>query len=297
MDGTRVSGRLVAPDLPGCGRSPKPTRSESYRIDAVARQLRQVVEAAGLERFHLVGHSLGAAVAIQLLEDLGEQVLDLCLFGPAPLDGVKGMQEGGGAMAELLRSFPPNDRAKMGLLRLGLESGRLLGTHRLRLEEAIRAQMAPHVAKTHPDLVRGFSEIAAQQSTDAILGYLHALFEVDHVRRAADMRLPVSVVWGELDAIVPRTAVERLATTFPNAELSVWAEVGHAPMVEVPRKTAQHLERFWRRTEGEAAPTILVTMPMTAVQLGPWDRLKLMCTRAWRRFGRWVRRARGRAQS
>ena len=52
---------VVAPNLPGAGATPTPTGP--LDLDELARQVLATAHAAGLERFHLVGHSLGAVVA------------------------------------------------------------------------------------------------------------------------------------------------------------------------------------------------------------------------------------------
>lgn len=258
--------RLLAPDLPGCGSSPPPSSPSGYALDRVARALLALCDERSVERFHLVGHSLGAAVAIHLVDQAPDRVIDLALFGPAPLDGLAGMRTGNGEMGELLRQLDPSDPAKLRLLRFALDSARLIGTHKYRLEAALKAQMP--AARLDGIFFRELREIAARQSTATILGYLQALGEVDHRDRARRIRVPVSIVWGALDTLVPRAAVETMAQSFPFGELSIWPSVGHAPMLEAPERTLSHLLDLWARSAAELAETGPVRLPASVGKRG-----------------------------
>jgi pimeloyl-ACP methyl ester carboxylesterase len=54
---------VIVPDLRGYGRSDKPTGVEAYRMDLLVGDVLSVMNAAGVERAHLVGHDWGAGVA------------------------------------------------------------------------------------------------------------------------------------------------------------------------------------------------------------------------------------------
>jgi pimeloyl-ACP methyl ester carboxylesterase len=54
--------RVIAPDLRGYGRSDKPQEVEAYQMSKLASDLTMVLDAAGVDRAHLVGHDWGAAL-------------------------------------------------------------------------------------------------------------------------------------------------------------------------------------------------------------------------------------------
>jgi pimeloyl-ACP methyl ester carboxylesterase len=60
---TGVGLRVIAPDMRGFGASEKPERVEEYRIRRAVADLVAVLDDAGAERAHVVGHDWGAAVA------------------------------------------------------------------------------------------------------------------------------------------------------------------------------------------------------------------------------------------
>ena len=80
---TRVSAELdrtsIAFDLPGFGQSDPSGRGVAAKAEDVAAAIR----ALGLERFELVGHSFGGAVAARVAELMPEQVVSLVLLAPA----------------------------------------------------------------------------------------------------------------------------------------------------------------------------------------------------------------------
>jgi pimeloyl-ACP methyl ester carboxylesterase len=74
-------GRVIALDLPGSGRSAKPRRA--YTLEFLARSLDRLLDALGVDRVRLVGHSLGGAVAARYALDHPGRVERLALLGAA----------------------------------------------------------------------------------------------------------------------------------------------------------------------------------------------------------------------
>jgi len=86
--------RLVRPDLPGAGRSKTPEGALS--IGLFVASMAKVCQVLGIERAHVVGHSLGTIVAQHLAVEHPSLVRSLTLFGPlmAPADaGRQGLRD------------------------------------------------------------------------------------------------------------------------------------------------------------------------------------------------------------
>src|SRR3990170_241180 len=81
LDHLRKSRRAVALDLRGHGKSEAPRNGE-YSIEAQAEDVGAVADALGLERFALVGHSMGAGVALGYAGAHPERVTHLLLADP-----------------------------------------------------------------------------------------------------------------------------------------------------------------------------------------------------------------------
>jgi pimeloyl-ACP methyl ester carboxylesterase len=81
LEHVRKTRRAIGMDLRGHGRSEPPSDGQ-YRIDAQVPDLDAVVEALGLERFALVGHSFGAGVALEYAAARPARVTHLLLADP-----------------------------------------------------------------------------------------------------------------------------------------------------------------------------------------------------------------------
>jgi pimeloyl-ACP methyl ester carboxylesterase len=83
----RAGFRVVAPDLRGYNTSSKPARVSDYRVDALARDVSELIRALGADRAAVVGHDWGAVVAWVFAMLHGDQLERLCVMnGPNPLD-------------------------------------------------------------------------------------------------------------------------------------------------------------------------------------------------------------------
>jgi|WetSurSiteA1Bulk_404760.scaffolds.fasta_scaffold15065_3 pimeloyl-ACP methyl ester carboxylesterase len=82
LEHLRKERRAIALDLRGHGLSESPRNGE-YSIDSLAEDIESVADASGLQRFILVGHSLGATVSIDYAGRYPEKVAGLLLADPS----------------------------------------------------------------------------------------------------------------------------------------------------------------------------------------------------------------------
>ena len=213
-DWARVQARLdgttaIAVDRPGWDGSSRPTDLTGNAFAA-----RAVLDGAGIERAAIVGHSLGAAVAVLLAILHPERVAALVLVSPSAnkeslyrLDHllaqpVLGYAAGAGALITtgFLLSVTPVRRRLAE--RLWLDERYLRG--------AGRSLMAPATwrafASDQRALVTGLPAIET---------------------RLGEVRAPTTIVAGSEDRVVPIAAVRRLATQIRGAELVVLERAAH----------------------------------------------------------------------
>lgn len=193
--------RVIAIDHRGHGDSTKFRDPAAYTFDALLSDLGRAVDALGLERFHLVGHSMGGVIAMQYALAAPDRLASLALVdtaaapaGRMPMDVIDtlvatGRSAGMGAVAELIINFLPSpsevqrERAQKKFGALDVEA---------------LAALADELQR-YPDLLP----------------------------RLAETALPTTVICGANDDLLP--ACERLAAAIPHAKLEVIAGAGHSP--------------------------------------------------------------------
>jgi len=229
--------RLYAPTLRGFGASLAASRARS--IDVLANDLYAFVHGLGLERVHLVGHSLGGAVALEYALTWPETVASVALVAPASGDGLEAMRSRNDAVGMLLRWTDPKWLASRIVLLQALRWERFAGTRRDSLARAL-AEMMP---SAEPASVQFDALLADALAIDelVVVDTYEALRRWDIRPRLPDLALPVRVLAGGRDAIVPLSSLEALARALPRGQLEVWHDVGHSPQLEKPAEFATWL--------------------------------------------------------
>ena len=205
----------VAWDAIGHGRSPKRRDPAAYAGAELVADARTILERDRTARTILVAHSYGARVALALLLQ-GVPVDGLVLVGPAPPGQLSGRRLVGG----------------------------LLGRLPLPLLELARPLLARGFRRRawHPDADPALVRAEQRATRGNRLSMMQALLSnapaVDPDRLPA-LRLPIMVLAGEQDGIVPPGAVAGLAALLPGAELRRIGRCGHQIMLERPQETTQ----------------------------------------------------------
>jgi pimeloyl-ACP methyl ester carboxylesterase len=231
--------RLFAPTLRGFGATSAAPRARS--IDVLARDLHAFVQGLGLDRVHLVGHSLGGAVALEYALCWPRTVASVALVAPAAGDGLEAMRARNDAVGMMLRWTDPTWLASRIMLVHALRWERFVGTRRDTLARAL-AEMMP---SAEPGAIQFDALLADALAIDetVVVDTYEALRRWDVRPRLPALALPVRVLAGARDALVPLASLEALTRALPRARLEVWDDVGHSPQLEKPAEFATWLAR------------------------------------------------------
>lgn len=218
--------RAIAFDLPGHGLADKPEDFD-YSSGGLAGYTLGVMDALGIERAHLVGTSLGGHVASLVALRAPERCDSLYLVAPLGLAPVS--REAGDGIRRSVRDVSIEGvRAKLRNVFIDPS----LATEALITEESRINGSAGGV--------QALSALA-----DYLVERLNDELVTDELAPLAE-RLPVGLLWGEHDRMVPLAVGQAAARALGMAELPVMAGVGHAPYVERP---AEFVGR-WRAFSG-----------------------------------------------
>jgi pimeloyl-ACP methyl ester carboxylesterase len=209
---------VLAVDLPGHGRSEGPPLAS---VAAMADWVLATVAAAGFARAALVGHSLGAAVALSAAARAPERVARVALLGTALAMPVH---------PDLLASAKAGTLLAPELMTFwGLGRGAQIGGHPtpgLWLTGASRRLIQ-----------RGLGPVLAAD-LEACVAWK------DGPAAAARIAMPALVLAGAEDRMTPAAKAREAATAIAGAELVVIPAAGHMMMLEAPDATVDALARF-----------------------------------------------------
>ena len=228
--------RLVLLDLKGHGLSDRP-RDEMYAAQDHARAVQGLIDYLGLDNVVVVGHSFGSivglAAALHAQRDGSSGVIAAIVLIAGSVDA-----ENVPFVLRLLRT------PILGWLSLKLTSASF--RTRLMLKHAYYED-----SKVTDSLVELYSRYQSIPGTDyALIKTAEQLVPVDisaPKRELSRLAIPVIIIWGEHDAIIPRTAAESVCQWVPRCELVTIEGVGHMPQEESPKKVIALLSDFLRR--------------------------------------------------
>ena len=229
---------VIAPDFPGHGGSAP--GGGDYSIGALAAGLRDLLLALGHDRATLVGHSLGGGVAMQFAYQYPEMVERLALVSSGGL---------GPEVTPILRAaaLPGADlfiAATAGpAAQIGSVIGRGLGAIGLRPDTDVA-----EVARGYASLSDADRRAAFLASVRGVIGTGGQLIDAADRLYLAD-GLPVLIVWGSRDPIIPVRHAEDAHRAIPGSRLEILDDVGHVPQLEAPGRFLVALEAFLRDTE------------------------------------------------
>lgn len=249
-----AGARLVLYDHRGHGRSGRPP-SDDWSLEALARDLDAVIrDAAGDERVVLLGHSMGGMTVLKYCElfpeAIGTRVAGLILADTTSADVMGGMLPGVARRVEA--AFQALQAMTMRAL-----AGQADRVDRLRARAGDLSYLSTRLMgfgpKPSPSHVAFIEWMLSETPSEVWLNLVPTLIGLDVHDALPAIDVPTLVAVGDRDRLTPLHAAERIAGAIPSAELVVFEETGHVPMIEHPDEFNDHVRRFLARVEQAAA--------------------------------------------
>ena len=230
---------VIAPDLLGHGLSDKPRAD--YSVGGYANGMRDLLTCLGIDKATVVGHSFGGGVAMQFAYQFPERTERLVLvasggLGPEVTPVIRAITTPGFHQAMRVLMLPgvrqATTRTMRALSRTGWQRTRDLDE----VAEIYESFKDPAARRAIRHVVSAVVDWQGQIVTMADRAYLTEA-------------MPMAVVWGRNDQVIPVAHANNAAKLAPGARVKVIPNAGHFPHKDHPQRFAKIVHEFIRSTQ------------------------------------------------
>jgi pimeloyl-ACP methyl ester carboxylesterase len=232
---SKAGFRVVAFDQRGYSPGARPFVQNAYTKGKLATDVLAIADAAGFERFHVIGHDFGGAIAWVVADRYPERVLSLAsLSMPHP-----------SALAEALES-PASQWGRSSYVlfyRIPVLPELIMGFNRAAYLEHAKWQQHP------PEQVKEYERVFGEPGAlRAALNWYRA-FEFHSLDPLGKIKPPTLFIWGRRDGAFGRDAANKTVNHMDGAYRMHTVDAGHALMLEVPDIVAEDVVEHLRSAE------------------------------------------------
>ena len=209
--------RVITPDLPGYGKSNKAKSHNS--IQSIANLLLDCLEEKKIDKFHLLGHSMGGMIVQEMAKKSGEKISKLVCYSTGPRGKMPGR-------------FETVDQSRYNLKKNGLEV------------------TAKNIAKTWFVLgeeAKYFDlclEAGKQTSIEAADNALIAIKNWDGVENLQDIKNNTLIIWGDKDKSYNLKQIQTLEENISDSNLVIFKGCAHNVHLEQPDQFNHTIKGF-----------------------------------------------------
>jgi pimeloyl-ACP methyl ester carboxylesterase len=232
MPALAESHRVVAIDLNGFGYTQRPTTRASYTREAQARLVLGTLDALGIDRAHIVGHSYGGGITLYLAFQHPERFRTMVLVdSSAPTY--------------------PNDRRSRAAAFRPLDSllARLVFLRPATIRRSLLSAYWDD-SKVTPELVQAYLDRLAIEGAPFAFYGLTVPAPQGVTVELEKIAVPSLVVWGAHDTVIAPEVGRRAAARLQHSEFVLFDQSGHLPMEEEPEAFLRAVLPFLERHRG-----------------------------------------------
>ena len=216
--------RVIAPDLPGFGEN---VRNPEWHYGGVAQteRLHAFLTELGLDDIHLAGNSMGGFIALHYALTHPGKLRSLTLIDAAGVTSTHkselelAIDEGKNLL--VATSLDDFDRLMKFVMHKRIPSPRFM------MQAMLEVQI-----QNHEFLDGIFWAITDEALHDPL------------TERLGEVSTPTLILWGRHDRVIDVSCADVMAAGIPDNKVVILEDVGHVPMIESPRETAQHHQRL-----------------------------------------------------
>ena len=199
--------RVLAPALPGFGKSGKIVSCDS--IGCMAKSILNSLKNKEIEKFNLIGHSMGGMIVQEITKLAGDQILKLVCYGTGPIGNIPGR-------------FETIDETRKKLKHNGLKV------------TANRIAKTWFVEKNKANFFYLCKNAVEETTLEAADNGLRAMKNWNGTDNLKNIRNKTLIVWGEHDKAYNYKQVENLKKNIQNSSLEIIKDCSHNAHLEKP---------------------------------------------------------------
>jgi len=209
--------RVVTPDLPGFGKSNK---AKSYdNINDMAQTILDCLKEKKIEKFYLLGHSMGGMIVQEMAKLVGERIIKLICYGT-------------GAVGDIPGRFETMEESRKKLKKNGLEitANRIAKTWFIEEDKSKYFYLCEDAGKA--------------TSVTAVDDALIAMKNWSGLENLKNIKNPTLIIWGDQDKAYNFNQVDTLNKNIPNSKLKIIEGCSHNVHLEKPDEFNEVLKYF-----------------------------------------------------
>ena len=214
--------QCISFDLRGHGESPVPPTP--YTLDDLVDDVEALRVKLGIDRMHIIGHSLGGMIGPAFARAYPERVMSLGLLSTAA-------------------GRTDEDSAKVKAVVAAMEERGIIEV----LETLVARWFTDDFMANRPDAIQARLRQVAETPADVFLSVFHVYAETEMAPWLHEVTAPSLVLTGELDGGCNPRLNRFIAETLPNTEFVIMEGLKHAILIEASGRVADHVREFLMR--------------------------------------------------
>jgi len=201
--------RVITPDLPGFGKSKK--IKPHNNINSMAKTVLNCLKEKQIEKFYLLGHSMGGMIVQEMAKLAGEKIIKLICYGTGPIGNIPGR-------------FETIDESREKLKKNGLE---------------ITAQRIAKTWFVEEDKAKYFylcNEAGKDTTIEAADNALIAMKTWSGLKNLKNIKNFTMIIWGDQDKAYNFDQVDTLNRNITNSDINIFKGCSHNVHLEMPNE-------------------------------------------------------------
>ncbi len=204
--------RVITPDLRGHGLSEAP--KGVYTMRQMASDVAAMLDNLQIQQAVLVGHSMGGYISLAFAQAFPDRLLGL------------------GMVSSQAAADSPESKAAR------YETARKVEAEGV----GVVAESMPARLTSQPELIESLRCLILKMKPEGAIGDLQGIAERAEMSAwISRLCVPVAVIAGGADALIPLARAQEMAERFPNCQFTMIPQAGHMPMLEAPEEVADAL--------------------------------------------------------